>query len=241
MVKVEVCIATDDIAVMRQDVLAAHEGGAATIELCSRMDVGGLTPSPEAMLAARKAFPRAGMMVMIRPRPGDFQYSERDIDAMQKMIHTAAAADADGVVLGILTADRTLAKDELARMATLADSLDMQVSLHRAFDDALQPMTALQTCIDLGMARVLTAGSAYRDDLPAVEGKSSLHALIREAENRIEIVIGGGVNPENAARILRGAPPTERLSLHAFSGVRMRGKVQVKRVQALYQAANPHP
>jgi len=239
MVKVEVCIATDDVEAMCQDLHAAHQGGAATVELCSRMDVGGLTPSVEAMLAARSAFPRDGMMVMVRPRPGDFHYNPEELDVMQRSILTAAEADADGVVLGVLSQDQALAHDALSELIALADSLGLHTSLHRAFDDAKHAEETLEDAIDLGVRRVLTAGTPYNADRPAVEGISQIHRLIQVADDRIEIVIGGGVNPENAGQILHGAPSSMRIALHAFSGVRVGGQVQAKRVRDLLQAANP--
>lgn len=237
MVKIEVCIATDDIAAMRRDVNAAHEGGAATIELCSRMDVGGMTPEPASIEAAKKAFPRPGAMVMVRPRPGGFEYSLEDLLTMQRQIHTAARSGADGVVLGVLTPDHAIAREPLLELVQLARSLGLRISMHRAFDDAREPVQALEAVIELGFERILTAGTPYQQDLPAVEGIPQLHQLIRQAAGRIEIVIGGGVNPENAGAILANAPQG-RLALHAFSGVQVDGIVSAERVRKLIFASN---
>lgn len=238
MVNVEVCIATDNVKRMRADLAAAHEGGAATVELCSRMDAGGLTPTDEALAAARNAFPRDGMMVMVRPRPGDFNYSPEELAVMQRSIRAAAEAEADGVVLGVLSKDHELAYEPLSTLIAFADSLGLCTSLHRAFDDAKHAEKALEDAINLGICRVLTAGTPYRENLPAVDGIPHIHRLIEAANDRIEIVIGGGVNPENAGQILQGAPHSTRIALHAFSGVRVGGQVQSKRVHALVHAAN---
>jgi len=241
MVNVEVCIAADELTTMQRDVKAAHAGGAATIELCSRMDVGGMTPEPAFIKAAKEAFPRPGAMVMVRPRPGGFEYSLDDLLTMQRQIHMAANAGADGVVLGVLTADHSLAQEPLTELVQLARSLGLRISMHRAFDDAHDPAQALEAVIDLGFDRILTAGTPYQQDLPAVNGLPQLHALMRQADGRIEIVIGGGVNPENAGIILADAPPG-KLAVHAFSGVQVDGVVSVERVRALHTVANHlHP
>ena len=238
MIKVEICIACDELEAMEADVDAAFEGGAATVELCSRMDVGGLTPEIDFIRTARAAFPQDGVMVMIRPRAGGFTYSLDEILTMQRQIHLAADAGADGVVMGSLDVDGQLAQAPLAELVALARSLGLQASIHRAFDDASDPFEALETAIELGCDRILTAGTPYQADLPAVEGIAQLHDLILRAEDRIEIVIGGGVNAENVGLILRDAPPAGKLAVHAFSGVRVGATVDVERVRALRKAAN---
>ncbi|MBN2556257.1 MAG: hypothetical protein JXA97_10005 [Anaerolineales bacterium] len=238
MIKVEICIACDELGAMEADVAAACEGGAATVELCSRMDVGGLTPGIDFIRAARAAFTREGVMVMIRPRAGGFAYSLDEILTMQRQIHRAAEAGADGVVMGILDADGQLAHAPLAELVALAHSQGLKASLHRAFDDASNPFKALETAIKLGCDRILTAGTPYQADLPAVAGIAQLHDLILRADNRIEIVIGGGVNAENAGLILQDARPAEKLAVHAFSGVRVGAAVDAERVCALHRAAN---
>ena len=111
-ISVEICINCDGPQDIEDSVGAAHAGGASTVELCSAMHFDGLTPSVDQLSAARRAFDnRPGLLVMIRPRQGNFLYSPKEIVAIHRQIEAAATAGADGVVFGALNEARCLALD----------------------------------------------------------------------------------------------------------------------------------
>lgn len=173
---------------------AAIAGGADRIELCSALALGGLTPSPGLMaLAAKAPIP---VHALIRPRAGDFSFTEDEIATMEADIDAARAAGLRGVVLGATHADGTLDAETLRRLAARAKNLDL--TLHRAFDLALDFPRAVETAIALGFSRILTSGGAPR----AIDGLETLAAIIAHAAGRIAIMPGSGVTPENARTFL---------------------------------------
>ena len=162
-VKVEICVG--DVA----SAIAAEAGGADRIELCDNLAVGGTTPSAGTIAEScrRLSIP---VHVLIRPRGGDFIYSEPEIAVMRHDIETAKALGAAGVVLGVLTADGAIDRDQTAALIALARPLS--VTFHKAFDQTAEPLEALETLIDLGVERVLTSGGRPT----ALEGIETLGA-----------------------------------------------------------------
>lgn len=183
-------------------VLAAKAGGAQRIELCSALSEGGLTPSPGLTEAAVRSGISA-VNVLIRPRKGDFLYSEEEINMMINDIRHAVAAGADGVVIGALTPDGDIDIPACRRMVEAAG--EASVTFHRAFDLCREPEKALADIIALGCDRILTSGLAPS----AAEGLATLRRLNELAAGRIIILAGGGVNSDNAAAILSGAGLSE--------------------------------
>lgn len=197
----EVCI--DDLAGLE----AAVEGGADRIELCSALALGGLTPSLGLMeIAATFDIP---CNAMIRPRAGDFVYSEEEIDVMQADIDAARNAGLAGVVLGASLPDGRLDRFVLEGLATAARGLDL--TLHRAFDLVPDIPEAVEIAIKLGFSRILTSGGART----AADGVQGLKQAIRAANGRISIMPGSGVSATNARKFL-GLGITE---LHASCSV----------------------
>ncbi|OED40513.1 hypothetical protein AB833_11960 [Chromatiales bacterium (ex Bugula neritina AB1)] len=182
MFTLEVCV--DSVAGLQ----ACIEGGADRIELCSALPLGGLTPSEGMMrLAAGCPLP---VSAMVRPRDGDFYFSETEIELMCDDIHTVAHTGIDGVVLGAANTDNTLNCTALEKMAAAADGLSK--TLHRVIDTLENPLPALEQAIELGFERILTSGGA-----PGVgEGTEQLTQLHRAARGRIEIIAGAGLAPE---------------------------------------------
>ncbi|MCC6456552.1 MAG: copper homeostasis protein CutC [Caldilineaceae bacterium] len=186
----EVCV--DSIA----SALAAQEGGAQRIELCADLFAGGITPSAATLELARKHL-TIDINVMIRPRGGDFLYSDLEFAIMQRDIEIAKEAGANGVVIGLLTEygkidiERTKALTEYAR--------PLSITFHRAFDMATDPTEALETLIQLGLNRVLTSGL----EPSALEGADTITQLIQQAAGRIIIMPGGGIHERNIAKIIR--------------------------------------
>ncbi|MGV3550727.1 copper homeostasis protein CutC [Rhizobium sp.] len=184
----EICI--DDLAGLE----AAIEGGADRIELCSALALGGLTPSLGLMeLAATFDIP---CNAMIRPRAGDFVYSEEEIDIMLSDIAAARNAGLAGVVFGASLPDGRLDRMALQTLTRAAEGLDL--TLHRAFDLVPDIAEAVEIAVKLGFSRILTSGGAKT----AVEGIDGLQRAIAAAEGRISIMPGSGVSSDNAARFL---------------------------------------
>ena len=179
-----------------ESAIAAESGGAQRIELCSALAEGGLTPSLGLLRAVRRRV-SLGVNVMIRPRGGDFLYTEEEVEIMRADIALAAEAGADGVVFGLLTeygdvdVERTRALIELAR--------PMEVTFHRALDMTRDLQAALEDIIRAGADRVLTSGA----EPTALLGRQRLKALVRAAGSRIKVMAGGGVRPGNVQQIAR--------------------------------------
>jgi copper homeostasis protein len=236
-IKIEICINSDAHAA--QSVRAAYLGGADTIELCSQMELAGLTPLPKDIAIAREAFAgRPGLMVMIRPRGGDFCYSRTEIGQMEQEIETAVSLGADGVVFGVVQNNR-LHIPHMRRLIRAAHNHSQIVTCHRAFDVTSDPEEALETLIDWGVDRVLTSGTPWGSSQTAAENIPQLARLIRRADNRIEIVLGGGIHSENIRRLLTGLPTDgARLAVHAYSGVLRDGVANQDAVRQLVTAVN---
>jgi copper homeostasis protein len=197
-------IAVDDL----EGALAAAGAGADRIELCAALELGGLTPSA-GLLAAVRAAVRVPVLVMLRPRAGDFCYTPGELDVILRDLATARAAGADGVVCGALRTDGTLDRDALA--AIVAATGPLPVTCHRAFDFVPDQAAGLEQLIELRIARVLTSARAavVADALPA------LSDLVAHAQARIEVIAGGGVRRGN----VRAVAATGVRAVH--SGARM--------------------
>lgn len=184
---------------------AAREGGAARLELCSSLSEGGLTPSV-GLIKAVLGLSGIRKHVLIRPRSGDFLYTPAEVDIMVEDIRCVRELGADGVVVGSLTAEGGIDLPALRRMKEAAGT--MSVTFHRAFDVCARPAQALEQLIEAGCDRVLTSGQARS----AEDGAPLLRELVRQAAGRIIVMPGCGVNPGNAAYILKETGATE---LHA--------------------------
>ena len=220
-----------------ESVHAAVNGGAQRIELCSALEVEGLTPSWDVLQQARKLYPSLIIHVLIRSRAGNFCYSPEEVSQMAAQIEKALELGADGIVVGALTArgevdvptmqtwtgivdDWLLAKGfEAAGCHSCMDAYYFQgmvkrpsVTFHRAFDACKDPFRALEDIIGLGCSRVLTSGQAAT----ALEGTPLLKELRLRADGRIGILPGGGITPDNARAILDATGCTE---LHASASV----------------------
>lgn len=188
----EVCVDDAD------GLLAAFSGRADRIELCSSLELGGLTPQLSLMqMAARLPIPS---YAMVRPRAGDFVYSSADIDLMLADIDTIREAGLAGVVLGASLADGRLDEALLVRLVEHAQGLGM--TLHRAFDLVPDIAPALDFAAALGFERILTSGGAPT----ATAGATRLRQTFEAAAGRIAIMPGSGINAQTAPEILAIAP-----------------------------------
>jgi copper homeostasis protein len=174
--------------------VSAQRGGAQRIELCHRLAVGGLTPSDDLMQAAREQT-SLPIFAMIRPRGGDFVYSDSEFAAMQRDIESAKRLAMNGVVLGILKEDVRVDIQRTRQLVELARPL--AVTFHRAFDATADLRQALEDVIQAGATRILTSGGASG----APEGLATLAELVAAARDRVILVPGGGINSSNILRV----------------------------------------
>lgn len=175
---------------------AAADGGANRVELCSGLAEGGMTPSAGFVAAALKVH-SIRVHVLIRPRPGDFLYNEEEVDAMIADIKLMRSIGAHGVVIGALTPDGDVDVNVCAKL--MAEAGEMSVTFHRAFDLVRSPKDALEQIMELGCDRILTSGCAAS----ALQGAQTLADLQKQADDRLIILAGGGVSPDNAAEIMQ--------------------------------------
>lgn len=176
-------------------VIAAVEGGAERIELCSALSLDGLTPSIGLLKYVRKTFPELKIHVLIRSCEGGFVYTKDDLDTMLLDIHETSSY-ADGIVCGALTQEGDIDTEALRLMVEASEGKPF--TFHRAFDKCRNPQEALEQIIDAGCKRILTSGQQPS----AEQGIPLLHELNKQANGRIIIMPGGGVNEKNARLIL---------------------------------------
>ena len=203
------------------------------------MHLEGLTPTPDLIEVARRTLgSRRGLMVMIRPRAGDFSYTLAERKTMRQQILDAGRAGADGVVLGILRrADSRVFREAMQPLVETAAGIGLSTTFHRAFDAAPAALDALDEILQLGCQRLLSCGLPWGCPGSALDGTERLRQLVERAGQRLEVVIAGGVNPGNAAAILqRLGTRTGRIALHAYSGVHDQGHPTSASVAALVDA-----
>ena len=201
-----------------ESVLAAEKGGADRIELCGNVVIGGTTPS-ESLFREIRRHSDIKIHALIRPRFGDFCYTEYEFDIIRSEVRRFRELGAQGVVIGMLKPDGSLDVEHLALL--MEEAKGMSVTLHRAFDVCRDPFEALEQCRKLGINTILTSGQRAS----AWEGRFLLAELIKKAEGKIEILAGAGIGPETIP------------DLAAFTGVRsfhMSGKT-VKESRMLFR------
>ena len=191
-VLIEICVETVAHAI------AAENGGADRIELCSDLSSGGVTPNVALMQAAREQV-RIPIYGMIRPRAGNFVYSDSDFETMKHEIQVAKEIGLDGVVLGLLDQTNAMHVDRERTSALVQHAHPLPVTFHRAFDLCADLDDALEAVIATGAIRILTSGGKSQ----AADGLTNLEHLVTIAAGRIGIMPGGGVRVENAQTILR--------------------------------------
>lgn len=214
---VEICVDSVESATV------AESAGAGRIELCSALAEGGVTPSAGLIEAVRR---NAGIKVhvLIRPRSGDFLYSDSEFSIMRRDIEVAGECGADGIVTGILNRDGTVDVERTALLAEYASP--MSLTFHRAFDLCRDPKQGLEDVISTGAARILTSGQAKS----ALEGAPLIRSLIECAAGRTIIMPGGGIDEYNIGLLATGTGASE---FH-LSGRKQRESMMTFRRKGIY-------
>jgi copper homeostasis protein len=176
--------------------MAAERGGADRIELCGELFVGGITPDPGLMLETF-ANVQIPISAMIRPRAGNFVYSDEEFAVMRASLRMAYRLQLDGVVLGILKADSRVDVERTRELVQLAKG--MKVTFHRAIDETPDLLVALEDVVQTGASRILTSGGKRA----ALEGAATIAEMVSQSRGRATILPGAGINAENAAEVLQ--------------------------------------
>ena len=192
----ESCVESFEAAV------ASAAGGAARIELCANLDVGGTTPAA-ALVERCVAALDIPVFAMVRPRAGSFVYSRDEAHAMARDVAAMIAAGAHGLVFGALTANGVIDEGLMQRLVDLAHPLP--VTCHKAIDAARDLPEALDALLALGVPRVLTSGGAPT----AADGAAMIARLVRQAGDALVVMAGGGVRTHNVAALVRATSVRE--------------------------------
>jgi copper homeostasis protein len=169
----------------------AQDAGAHRIELCSELSVGGITPSYGLIRQVASAL-SIKTFVLIRPRSGNFCYSDSDFEIMKKDIQTSKNLGCHGIVSGVLHEDQTIDLERTKQLIALSRPLPF--TFHRAFDMVPHMNDAVEELISIGADRILTSGRHTK----AIDGLEQLEAIKQRANNRITILVGSGVSSKNA-------------------------------------------
>jgi copper homeostasis protein len=178
-----------------ESAIEAVKGGANRLELCNNLIIGGTTPNIN-LFELIKEKTNIKSNILIRPRYGDFCYTENEFEIMKRDIRMFKRAGANGVVIGILKPDGTI---DIARMKELiAQAEGMHITLHRAFDVCRDAFATLEAAKKLGINSILTSGQKSK----CTQGRELLKELVEKSEDKIEILIGSGINSSNVEAIV---------------------------------------
>jgi len=200
----EVCIDSVESAI------AAQKGGAQRVELCADLAHGGTTPSAGMIQAVREAI-AITLHTMIRPRPGDFCYSDQEFNVMIRDVETARRLGSEGVVLGLLTPDGSVDTERTKKL--LQAARPMSVTFHRAVDDCSDIEKAFDDLALIGIDRVLTSGG--KPDVLA--GADVLRDLVKRSCGKPKVLAGGGVSFDNVIEVVTRSGVREVHALSALS------------------------
>lgn len=194
--KLEICV---DSAI---SALNAQSAGADRIELCDNLGEGGTTPGYGMIISARNNL-SIGIHVLIRPRGGDFLYSDTEYDIMRRDIELCGENGIDGIVTGILFPDGTIDVERTARLIEFA--YPMTATFHRAFDMCADPVRGIEDVIATGASRLLTSGQQNK----ALDAVELIRQLVIQAGERLIVMPGGGIDETNAAQIITATKAKE--------------------------------
>jgi copper homeostasis protein len=207
-------IATSDFASSQE----AARGGADRIELCNNLAEGGTTQSEAVIRLCREKL-QLQLFPIIRPRGGDFLYTDEEFRIMMEDIELCKELNCDGVVIGLLKPGGEINVERTSRLVNLA--YPMEVTFHRAFDRCRDPFEALEQLIQIGCTRILTSGQKPT----AIEGMQLIEELIKKADERIIIMPGSGIRKENVAVVASKTGATE---LHSSLRTKIKSKMEFR-------------
>lgn len=211
MILLEVCAGSIQSAV------EAQQGGAFRIELCDNLAQGGTTPSLSQITKSKQLID-IQINTLIRPREGDFLYSDLEFETMKQDIHYCGQTKCNGVVFGILNSDGSIDKKRNQELVEIAHQYGMEVTFHRAFDRSSNLYKALEDIIEIGCSRILTSGGKKT----ALEGKEIIQQLIEKAADKIIIMPGGGITEDNVKDLVNSTGLKE---FHGSFRSRVRSKM----------------
>ena len=217
--------------------LAAQQGGADRIELCDNMADGGTTPS-YGLISLCKKLLQIPVFPIVRPRGGDFLYLQEEFEVMKQDVIACRALGCDGVAIGMLNEDGSIDTDRCAELIALARP--MQVTFHRAFDRCNNLEKGLEDIIRMGCERVLTSGG----EVYAADAIPVLKKLVHQANGRISIMPGSGINEENIFRIAKNSGANEfHSTAKTFSDSKMKfyRKGNLAQADTLFQLVETDP
>jgi copper homeostasis protein len=207
-IQIEVC------AYSLESCLNAKKAGANRIELCSGIFEGGTTPSYGLVKQALKSVD-LDIFVMVRPRGGDFFYSKSELNVIYSDIQELKKTNIQGIVIGILKRNGEVDKKRLKEIVEI--SYPLKVTFHRAIDITPDPFEALEIIIDSGCNRILTSGQKQK----AIEGLETIKKLKLQANNKIEIMAGSGININNAKQFIEIKIDALHLSASSYKPTKM--------------------
>lgn len=190
-----------------ESALNAERGGANRLEMCANLVIGGTTPSPCLFKEVRRRC-KIRIHVLLRPRFGDFCYTDNEFHILKEEVKIFREMGADGVVVGVLRPDGTLNMEQMRQLVEEAGN--MSVTLHRAFDVCRDPFEALEQAKSLGIRTILTSGQADS----CLAGKELLAELVKRAAGEIDIMAGSGVD----ADVIRKLYPQVKTRAYHMSG-----------------------
>ncbi|MDB5151951.1 MAG: copper homeostasis protein CutC [Mucilaginibacter sp.] len=225
MINLEVC------ANSLTSALAAQEGGAIRVELCDNLNEGGTTPSYGQILLARKMLD-IKLYPLIRPREGDFLYTDIEFEIIKADVKYCIEAGCDGIVIGILNADGSIDKQRCSELVHMAKLRGLGVTFHRAFDLCADMNQALEDIIEMGCERILTSGGKST----AIEGANVIARLIDKAAGRIIIMPGSGIDETTVADLIHFTKATE---IHSSARKAVKSKMQYHNDRIILSSNNP--
>ncbi|MHA4807603.1 copper homeostasis protein CutC [Flavitalea flava] len=200
--------------------IVAQQTGAHRVELCASPEEGGTTPAAGVITIAREKLD-IQLYPIIRPRGGDFLYTKEEFEVMLKEVAFCKQTGCDGIVIGILNTDGTIDRERCSRLVESAYPLG--VTFHRAFDWAVNPFEAMEDIISIGCERILTSGQRPT----AIEGAAMINELVRQADERIQIMPGSGVRSANIDELVK---KTDAGEFHTSARIRKASAMEFKNV-----------
>lgn len=202
-----------------ESAMEAVKGGANRLELCGDLIIGGTTPNIN-LFKLIKEKTDVKINVLIRPRYGDFCYTQDEFEIIKRDIKMFKEAGANGVVIGILKPDGALDLERMGELMALAEG--MHVTLHRAFDVCKNPFEALEEAKNLGIKSILTSGQKNK----CTEGIELLKELVEKSEDKIEILIGSGINSKNVQQVVSY---TKSLAVHTSGKINVESHMKYRK------------